>query len=1374
MVSSRFVMDEQLGQGSFGVVFAAKDTQRDIVVAVKTLRKVDPHALYLLKREFRSLSEIHHPNLVTYYDLQYEAEQWFLSMELVNGTDFLQYVRVKPAESSGQQAIGADLNPVRPEPEDPDGLESPIGAPFLSPTTPWPVGESQSLSPSLGEAGQETAEWSINAATRTWERVPSGDSASTPRPDTDARKGADGNTAGAAPVSDSPETDRTGETYGGKGACDLLRLRTCLTQLAQGLHYLHSMGRLHRDIKPQNVRVTPEGRVVILDFGLVKELALRRSGEGAEASAVFSMVRRGRSDLAGTPLYIAPELLLGEPPGPASDWYALGVMLYEALAGRLPFSGTHQALMAAKLGGTLLPPSRWVGGIPADLESLCMRMLSRQPGERPGGEEILRQLQEDQGSPGATPSPMAMPLLSARYVGRRAELMRLHGLMSQRRRNLPVVVLVKGTSGIGKSALIRQFLSELEEQGPLTVLFSRCYQREASAYKAVDGILEDLGQRISEDPALAVWLDGHPGAPALPVLFPGLRRHAFFRALPVPTAESASAVRLRALDTLRELLRKLTELAPTLLYIDDVQWADRDSALLLENLFQGEQPPGILLVLASRSEEASESPFLQQILPSLLDAENLRFEQMELKPLQKKEVVAMLDSWRDQIRPERLPSIETLERDSQGNPLLLQELLFALRQGESPTPAEPRTGPRQRPTGIFLREQPPPLSPGQADQAFSPLMRLILQRVAALPRLAQATLRLIAVSEGPIEESLVRTLLQTQNLELEVLAVLRSYRLIRTPSGPAGTLLDTYHDRVRESIAWVMEPAERRNLHTRLAETLQLDSNADAERIAVHFVRAELTDRAFPFMVKAARQAAQTLAYDRAERCFREALKLAPAVPEVKGELSRALGLMLRDAGRGRAAAQALEEASRVMEPEERLSLEQLIAEQYLYSGYIEEGEEALARVLQHVGLQLPRWELLAVAQVMILLAWMWVRGSRVPDTPPGPISEPLRRRMEVAYFVGLSFAMHRPLYYYLFTLKGLRYALLSQHLAEVARFQAISQPFAAVEGWRNRAQSDRQEQRALALTQRVGTAAAENDLRFGRAGRAWLEGRWQDALVLADGCLDYWQATASGSSWDRVTARMLVLDSLIYQGQFQQAAQRVGPWIEEVVQCGNRYGEVSFRLGGLIPILRASGQLQAVEREVARVGQLWTQAQGRLMMLSCLESCKVLVQRGEYQRALAMLVQILPTLHRAGVGRAQLNRLMICDTHLRALVGVCATHWQRGRHPGADLQQTQALIRQVKQEKAPWGLGFALLAEASLAHWLNPDTEAEALQRAEQAFEDAHMVVHALSVRRHRLLLAPNPPRADLLELDQRLVARGVQFPSQYCAVLVHRPEEA
>ncbi|MGH7224652.1 MAG: serine/threonine-protein kinase, partial [Gemmataceae bacterium] len=230
---------EELGQGGMGIVYKAFDRRRKQMVALKTLQGLTPAALYRFKKEFHTLAEVTHPNLITLFEPISDGTHWFFTMELVEGSDFLRHVRGGVVASA--QTV------YDPLPDD--------------------AGPRASLL-SSGPSGEQ-----------------------------------------------------------------IVRLRDALRQLAEGVAALHDADKLHRDIKPGNVLVTPQGRVVLLDFGLATDLGPMGQHESSQ------------QHLAGTVHYMSPEQVACQPLTAASDWYSVGVMLYQALTGRLPFDGDlHEVL----------------------------------------------------------------------------------------------------------------------------------------------------------------------------------------------------------------------------------------------------------------------------------------------------------------------------------------------------------------------------------------------------------------------------------------------------------------------------------------------------------------------------------------------------------------------------------------------------------------------------------------------------------------------------------------------------------------------------------------------------------------------------------------------------------------------------------------------------------------------------------------------------------------------------------------------------------------------------------------------------------------------------------------------------------------------
>ena len=238
-----------------GVVHRARDIERAEVVALKTMSRLDPGALLRFKREFRALADISHPNVVQLYELFSEGDFWFFTMELVDGCDFLTWIRLL--------ALGAA------------SLDGALRRP-----TDQAIGRPRSRDP------------------RRAHRVLRG---ARPRPGEPAdRAGRVPSCAGRSP-------------FATKGAC-----ASALRQLAAGVSAIHAAGKLHRDIKPSNVMVTRGGRVVLLDFGVVGEYRAARAGDRVDepivgtpaymspeqaafrrADARLGLVRSGRHPLRG-------------------------------------------------------------------------------------------------------------------------------------------------------------------------------------------------------------------------------------------------------------------------------------------------------------------------------------------------------------------------------------------------------------------------------------------------------------------------------------------------------------------------------------------------------------------------------------------------------------------------------------------------------------------------------------------------------------------------------------------------------------------------------------------------------------------------------------------------------------------------------------------------------------------------------------------------------------------------------------------------------------------------------------------------------------------------------------------------------------------
>ncbi len=213
-------------------------------------------------------------------------------------------------------------------------------------------------------------------------------------------------------------------------------VRFIFAQLCDALEEVHAAGLLHRDLKPENVMLTAQNLVKLMDFGLSKanDNSLLLTREGA---------------MVGTVLYMSPEQCRGLELDPRSDLYALGVMLYQAVSGRMPFQS--ESIAEVLLSHLQVEPRsvrEFRQDIPADLETLIMALLAKSGDQRPSSASevatTLRGLQNRISAP--------RQLLSAQMVGRALELSALRRALEPEH----AVVTLIGEAGIGKTRLLRE------------------------------------------------------------------------------------------------------------------------------------------------------------------------------------------------------------------------------------------------------------------------------------------------------------------------------------------------------------------------------------------------------------------------------------------------------------------------------------------------------------------------------------------------------------------------------------------------------------------------------------------------------------------------------------------------------------------------------------------------------------------------------------------------------------------------------------------------------------------------------------------------------------------------------------------------------
>ena len=607
----------------------------------------------------------------------------------------------------------------------------------------------------------------------------------------------------------------------GSAPFDEARLRAAFHQLGLGLAALHRHGHIHRDIKPSNVLVAADNRVVILDFGLV-----RAPGEAADSSPDVVL---------GTPEYMAPEQAMGNDVTPAADWYAVGALLYEALTGEPPFSGPPVSVMVQKQMTDPPPPSSLTRNVPDDLNALCMALLRRDPAARPSEPEILKQLYVELRKDDRTYLTLPTDTRAERFVGRSAALGVVERALDEAVAQKTQLVFVTGAWGVGKTALVREVARQLslDPRRPLC-WSSRCHEREAIPWKAVDMLVDDASRflaRLGPDIAESLLPDD---IELVARTFPVLTRVPAVAARP-PGAYDALEPherRERLFAAVRELVRRIAALRPLVLVVEDLQWADADGLALLRAILSPPSDAALLFIGTTRADSGllyAPAELTDGMPPSRIAA-------LHLDPLTLAESSELAESlWPETDAATR----RRVVHQAAGHPLFLRELCLA-------------RGAHTLKLGDALRA-----------------------RIAQLPATARAILDVLAVAESALPQFLVAELAAVEWGEAETsIAHLRAAQLLRTVGLRRTDLVEVAHDRVRNAVRDTMQPAALRLLHERIARALEAMPRASVEVLSEHWLGAGQRQRALAVVRQGAERAVELLAFERALALFERALDL--------------------------------------------------------------------------------------------------------------------------------------------------------------------------------------------------------------------------------------------------------------------------------------------------------------------------------------------------------------------------------------------------------------------------------------------------------------------------------------------------------------------
>jgi serine/threonine protein kinase/tetratricopeptide (TPR) repeat protein len=1081
---------------------------------------------------------------------------------------------------------------------------------------------------------------------------------------------------------------------------DEQRLRHAIKQLAVGTAALHAADIVHRDIKPSNVVASYEGRVVLLDFGL--------------ATPALPTEQSQSSTPVGTIAYMAPEQAAGKPASPSADWYSVGVVLYEALTGRLPFTGSGIDIMLNKQRHEAPPPSAVLREVPADLDALCVALLRHDPAQRPAADEVLSRL----GVGGDAPRRGAASRASTgshtqHLIGREEELAKLERSFESRRPGNATMISIRGASGVGKSALAREFCERSTARWPDTlVLAGRCYERESVPYKAFDGIVDSLSAALISRDQVDVALLMPEDAALLGKLFPSLRQVPAVARISAPRLPNPQELRARAFGAMRQLFVRLAQQRPLLLCIDDFQWADPDSLALLGELLHGPHAPELFLIATIREQLAGEQPVLPWTPPASCDHAELSVD--NLAPHTAELLARRLLST---TLPGGELDLAALAREAGGHPLFLQELV--------------RHASSRR--GAALGER-------------VTLDAALWARVSELDAPARRLVEVISVASRPLAQKAAFVAAELPLPEgPRWAALLRVAHLARTGGQRDADAIEPYHDRVRECVSAHLAPDALQSCHRRIAAALEgvAGAGAELEALVFHLAAAGEAERARSLAVRAADDAEQVLAFDRAAELYLEAIELGHPDSSL---LWTRRGEALAAAGRGRDAATAFERSAESA-PDAASALEgrRRATEQLLISGHIAEGMAALRTVLDAIGVRLPATPLRA------LLSLLWRRllvrlnglAFRLGDGSDVPAQELIRVDIYASAAKGLSLVD---------VLRGAdfqaRHVLLALRTGEpgrVARALALEAGYAALSG----ASGGRRAERALRLAESLSSRTTSPWAGAIVVG-AWSivhyqRGRWLKAHETAKRAEQLMVEQCTGVAWELDTARAFSLYSLYYMGRLGELSRRVPALVREAQERGDLYATTNLRVGLLNSSWLVRGELEAARAMIDVAEREWTTEGFHVQHCYHTQArCHTDLYAGDYEAAHVTMERTYPRFLRAQYHRVEIMRVEVLELRGRCLVALAA-HDAR-RRPEL-LGVARRLAARLLREPAAWSAPLGLVIQgACAAQDGQSERAAELFGDAGARFEQLDMHAHALMARwnRDRLLGGQERTAAD------------------------------
>ncbi len=643
---------------------------------------------------------------------------------------------------------------------------------------------------------------------------------------------------------------------------------------------------------------------------------------------------------------------------------------------------------------------------------------------------------------------------------------------------------------------------------------------------------------------------------------------------------------------------------------------------------------------------------------------------------------------------------------------------------------------------------------------------VIQARLARLPAEAQRLLEVVAVAGGPLEQRVALTAAVVGDRAAPSLHLLRAGNLIRTGGARDEDAVESYHDRVRESVVQALSPEALAGHHLALGHALEATETAEPEVLARHFLAGGRRDRAHAHALRAAERAASALAFDRAATLYDLALQVEDGGPEARRALTVKRADALVSGGRCIEAAPLYLSSAESAPRAEALRLRRRAAEQLLVGGRIDQGTAVLRRALSDGGLDYPSTPRRALAGMILGFGRLALRGTRFRARSPDQVPERDRLRVELAVSAARGLGACDMTRGACFTVEALLLALdagdphpIARSLAGVGLMMVYDGSARGVK--RGMGLIDEARRLASGLADPALAASIEISIAIAHQTAC----RWRAAVEAVDPPVRFLAERGAGYDHERSYGGMTAILALEYLGRLDEVARRAHESLGRAEATGSLYARVQASIYVALGRI-AAGDARGAADLVRKAMALWP-SEGFLFQhwLALKTATYAELHAGEARAALDGVSGQWPALKASGLLRLQFLRIFAHQLRAGAALAVAAESAAEQRRLLASAERDAG---KLEREGKPAADGAAALVRAGVATLRRrPEAALGCLETAIQRYETADMALYAAVARRRKgQLLAGDAGKLLVASANAAMAKVGIEDGERWASV--------